>query len=91
MAKVILENSRSHDITLHLSQKDQVSSVTIPAAKQNPQDREQLIPGRAEVDGGLVAATMKSYPVVKHYFDKGWLKVVTPASATKSEAEKPDA
>jgi hypothetical protein len=85
MAKTQLENTREHDITLHLVSKDQVASVTIPAARQNPDDRSKTINGTAEADAELVAATRKNHPVVKHYFSEGWLREVKSAAP---EAEK---
>lgn len=78
MAKILLENSREHDITLHLQNKGGViESVTIPGARQNPDNRNELINGVGEADGELVEAAKKASPVVKHYFDEGWLKTAS--------------
>jgi hypothetical protein len=78
MAKIILQNNRTHDITIHLAgDNNLVSSVKIPAAKQNPEDREKIVPGKAEADADLVAAARKKFPVVNHYFTEGWLKEVS--------------
>ena len=78
MAKVILENTREHDITVHLQSKGGViSQVTVPGARQNPDNRNELIHGVAEVDGELIEGAKKASPVVAHYFEEGWLKPAT--------------
>jgi hypothetical protein len=83
MAKIILQNTRTHDITIHLAgpgganqaaaATGLISSVKIPAAKQNPEDREKIVFGKAEADGDLIAAARRKSPVVEHYFAQGWL------------------
>lgn len=73
MAKIQLKNTRTHDITLHLVANDQVSSVTIPAARQDPEEPTKITHGFAEADAELVAAARKKHPAVRHYFDEGWL------------------
>lgn len=86
MAKILLENTREHDLTLHLSGKGGViESVTIPGARQNPDNRNELIHGVGEADGDLVEAAKKASPIVKHYFEEGWLK---PASKKAIEDQK---
>lgn len=73
MAKILLKNTREHDITLHLVSSDQVSSVTIPSAQRDPADDKKLIPGTAEADSDMVAAAKKKHAPVRHYFNEGWL------------------
>ncbi len=75
MAKILLENTREHDINLQLTDKSGViQSITIPGARQNPDNRNELIHGVGEADSDLVDAAKKASPVVKHYFEEGWLK-----------------
>lgn len=90
MAKFILENTRPHDITLHATLKEQVASVTIPAAKENPDDRTKMINGRAEADVDFVAAA-KKFAVVRHYFNEGWLRPVSDDAGTAKAKDAGDA
>jgi hypothetical protein len=86
MPKITLENLREHDITLHLPQEGGgLVQATIPAAKIGAD--EKLAPGEAEVDDELIEAAGKSSPVVRHYFDEGWLRRKATAKPTKRTAE----
>ncbi len=83
MAKVTVENTREHDITINAHNKSgELVQVTIPAARQDAADKNKLVNGSAEVDDEFVAAA-KKYAVVKHYFEEGWL--VPGKSAKKQE------
>lgn len=75
MAK--LENTREHDITISAVLKGVVTQATVPGARQNPDNRNELIHGVAEVDDALIAAAKKDSPVVAHYFEEGWLRPAT--------------
>ncbi len=87
MAKIILENSREHDITLSgLNSDGELVQVTIPAARQDGNDRDTLINGIAEAEDDFVEAVTKKSAAVRHYFDEGWLVVSTPAAAEKKTA-----
>lgn len=78
MAKVLLENTREHDITLALKSKDGVvHQVTIPGARQNPANRNELIHGVGEADSEHIDLAKKTSPVVAHYFEEGWLKTAS--------------
>lgn len=78
MAKILLENTREHDITLALKDKSGViQQVTIPGARQNPDNRNELIHGVGEAESEHVEAAKKSSPVVAHYFEEGWLKTAS--------------
>jgi ParB-like chromosome segregation protein Spo0J len=77
MAKVLIENTREHDITLSALVKTVTVQATVPGARQNPDNRNELIHGVAEVDGELLDLAKKNSPVVQHYFDEGWLKPAT--------------
>jgi|GEM_PF-2845734 hypothetical protein len=88
MAKIQLKNTRTHDITLHLVSNDQVSSVTIPAARPDSEDDNKLIHGVAEADGELVAAARKKHAPVKHYFDEGWLIEAKSGEQKSGDKEK---
>lgn len=75
MAKIIIQNTREHDITLNLvTDKNEIVSTTIPGARQDPEDRTKFDFGEAEVESELIAAARKKSPVVNHYFDEGWLR-----------------
>lgn len=78
MAKVLIENSRDHDLVLSRMDKDNgIVSVTIPGARQDPSDRNQVIKGLAEVEQEHIDLCTKASPVVKHYFEEGWLGKAT--------------
>lgn len=77
MAKIILQNTREHDITINaMSASGEVAQVTVPAARQSQDDKNVLINGQAEADDAVVEAAKKS-PVVAHYFEEGWLQIAT--------------
>lgn len=84
MAKIIIENTRAHDITL--SHKS--GTVVVPAARENATKRDEIIHGTAEADEAVVADLRKSSPVVEHYFAEGWLRM--PKRATKAETKEPE-
>lgn len=87
MAKVILENTREHDITLSaLDDNGELVQITIPSARQSTVDREQLVNGVAEADDSFIEAVTKKSKAVAAYFDEGWLVVSTPAAAEKKAA-----
>ena len=89
MAKIILENTREHDITLNLTaESGELHQVTIPAARQNPADKNELVHGRSEADDAIVAAAKKN-PVVAHYFEAGWLRVAKQPAKPAQDAKQP--
>ena len=91
MAKIILENTREHDITLNVTgESGELVQVTVPAARQSPNDKNELVNGRAEADDSVVAAAKKN-AVVAHYFDEGWLRIAKqPAKEpAKQEPKQP--
>lgn len=74
MANVIIENTREHDITLHIVVDDgEVRGITIPGAREHPNDSRTMVNGLMAVDSDALAAAKKN-PVVSHYFDEGWLR-----------------
>lgn len=90
MAKIILKNTREHDITINLPpiEKDGLPvSVTVPAARQNPENKNELLHGEVETDDSIVEAARK-HTVAKHYFDEEWLRVGKPDAPKKAEAKK---
>lgn len=88
MAKILIENTREHDITVNVpGGAGEVVQVTVPAARQNPEDKSELINGRAEVDDSIIEAGRQN-PVVAHYFEEGWLRVVVSKPAAKPAADK---
>lgn len=76
MAKVLLENTREHDLTISALVKGVVEQATVPGARQNPDNRNELIHGVASVDEELIGIAKKN-PVVSHYFSAGWLRTAT--------------
>lgn len=89
MAKIILENTREHDISLNLTaETGEVLQVTVPAARQSANDKNELVHGRAEADDAIVAAAKKN-PVVAHYFDEGWLRFAKQPAKQAQEAKQP--
>lgn len=85
MAKIFLENTREHDITLNAANKDgELAQVTVPAARQSQTDKNEVMLGRIETDDAIVAAAKKN-PVVAHYFDEGWLRVAKQAGGNKAQ------
>jgi hypothetical protein len=87
MAKVILENTREHDITLSaLDDNGELVQVTIPGARQSETERDTLIPGVAEADDAFLDAAKKKSKAVAAYFDEEYLRVV---KTGKQEAKQP--
>lgn len=79
MAKIILENTREHDITINAHNKNgELEQVTIPGARQSAEDKNKLVNGRIDADEEFVSAA-KKHAVVKHYFEEGWLVSGKPA------------
>jgi len=60
MAKIILENTREHDITIFATGEDGVVQVTVPGARQDPADKNKLVHGRAEADDAFITAVVWS-------------------------------
>lgn len=89
MAKIILENTREHDITLNVTaESGELAQVTVPAARQSPTDKNEIINGQAEADDSVVAAAKKN-PVVAHYFGEGWLRVAKQPAKQAQDAKQP--
>lgn len=87
MAKIILENTREHDITINVTaESGELLQVTVPAARQSATDKNETVAGRTETDDAIVAAAKKN-PVVAHYFDEGWLRVAK--QPAKEPAKQP--
>lgn len=84
MAKILIENTREHDITLNAAGAEGVVQVTVPGARQDANDKNKLVYGVAEADDALVEEAKKS-PVVAHYFKEGWLRL--PKAASKGAKE----
>lgn len=75
MAKVRLENTRGHDITLMVRDKEtgETLQATVPMAREVTEDgKKALRNGEAEVDDAILAAA-KTNPACKAYFADGWL------------------
>lgn len=81
MATIQLHNNREHDITLHATNNNIVTAVTIPGARQNPDDARLPIPGVGEIDETFLAEAAKS-PAVQGMFAEKWLE------QAKSKAKK---
>ncbi|HQL09717.1 MAG TPA: hypothetical protein PLE35_08980 [Lentisphaeria bacterium] len=97
MAKITIENTREHDITIFATGEaifatgeDGVVQVTVPGARQDPADKNKLVHGRAEADDAFITAAKKN-PVVTHYFEEGWLRIAKqPAKEpAKQEPKQP--
>ncbi len=73
MAKEKIFNRREHDIVINAIVGADTISTTIPAAREKQDDRSVTVPGEAIVDGELLRKLAKTNPVVKHYFDAGYL------------------
>lgn len=85
MAKVLVFNTREHDIVLSATTKSAgIASVTVPCATQQEGDKSKLDHGKAVVDSEFLAAAQKN-PVVQHYFEEGWLR----GKAEQKEKEEP--
>lgn len=71
-----------------------VQTLVIPAARQNPDDRSQLIHGRLEdVDAEQIADARKRFPVVESWFKSGDLRIADTGKAAKDKKKtgaKPD-
>ena len=86
MAKIKLQNTREHDITLSAFDKDNIqTTVTVPGGRDD--GKGGFTKGFAEADDSFVEAASKS-PVVAHYFDEGWLSIVKPAATSKAKASE---
>lgn len=84
MAKIILENTREHDIILsHAS-----GNLIVPASRQNPDDESKSVAGVAEADDAVIADLQKNSAVVEHYFSEGWLRTPKQSSAKQSSSAK---
>jgi len=89
MAKIILENTREHDITLNVTaESGEWVQVTVPAARQSQADKNEIINGQAEADDSIVSAAKKNQ-VVAHYFSEGWLRVAKQPAKQAQDAKQP--
>lgn len=89
MAKIILENTREHDITLNAVNNDgELVQVIVPAARQSQTDKNEIINGQAEADDSVVASAKKN-PVVAHYFSEGWLRGAKQLAKQAQDAKQP--
>ena len=74
MAKVLVRNTREHDIDLFATTKSGVAErVTIPAGTFDGANKA-VTPGEAEVDSSFLDACEKN-KAVRGMFDEGWLTV----------------
>ena len=79
MAKVTLENNTERQIHLNIGKEKYI----VPSAKENPDDRQEIVNGTLEIDFAVVEEARK-HPVATHYFKQGWLKVINePADEPK--------
>ena len=84
MAKITLENTREHELSITgLDEDGNFTQVVIPAATQHPTNQGKFVNGTAEADGAFVAAMTKKSKVIQHYFDEGWLVSSKPTADKK--------
>lgn len=92
MAKIKLENTREHEISIcGIDENGELVSVTVPGARTSPTDKDEVINGSVEADDSFVDAIKAKSKAVQHYFDEGWL--IAPAATTskkKAAADKPE-
>jgi hypothetical protein len=87
MAKIILENTREHEVSISgMDENGDLVQVTVPAARQHPTEQGEFINGVTEADDAFVNAIVKKSKAVAHYFEEGWLVVVKSAAADKKSA-----
>lgn len=81
MAKVLVRNTREHDIDLFATTKSGVADrVTIPAGAFNNEDKS-VSPGECLVDEEFLKAARSGSKAVQGMFAEGWLTVKTAAPA----------
>lgn len=85
MAQTVLRNTRDHDITLAIATKGEVKSITIPASRPHETEANKKVHGEVQADAELVKVGIKQYPVIKHYFDEGWLVFAMELTAAEAE------
>lgn len=89
MAKIIIENTREHEISISgMDNNGELTQVTVPAARQHETDQVELVNGVAEADDAFVNAITKKSKAVQHYFDEGWLVVVKSSNAKQKAAQE---
>lgn len=94
MAKIIIENTREHEISISgMDENGDLVQVTVPAARQHPTEQGEFINGVTDADDAFVNAILKKSKAVQHYFDEGWLVIVKSAGAAdkKSAGAKQEA
>lgn len=90
MPKAVLKNNREHDININFvnPQTQEVGTVNVPGARPHPMDANQMVAGEALVeDDASVKMAIKKYPVVKSYFDNGWLEWAKSLTVEAAPAE----
>ena len=89
MAKIKLENTREHEITISgLDENGELVQVTTPGSRAHPTEQGQVVNGVTEADDAFIDAMTKKSKAVRHYFDEGWLVIVKPASTGKKSAQE---
>jgi hypothetical protein len=83
LAQVKIKNTREHEIHLNLPHR---APTIIPAAKPSELDPSKIVHGQALVDSEVLDL-LADNPVIKHYFDEGWLVEVKPPQP-KSKPQK---
>lgn len=84
MAKVLVRNTREHDIDLFATTKSGVAErVTIPAGAFNNEDKS-VSPGECLVDEEFLKAARSGSKAVQGMFAEGWLS--TKATAAPAPA-----
>lgn len=87
MAKIVLENTRPHLISLHVAGEDkQIQTVSVPGARPNAD--QVMVNGSAVVDGDLVEIAREQSAVVEHYFREGWLREIKGGGPASKKSDK---
>lgn len=89
MAKILVKNTREHDIDLFATTKGGVAErVTIPAGAYNTEEKA-VVPGECHVDDEFLKAARSGSKAVQGMFAEGWLVVraaAAPAASTTPAA-----
>lgn len=86
MAKILVRNTREHDIDLFATAKNGVAErVTIPAGSFNTEEKA-VVPGECAVDEEFLKAARSGSKAVQGMFSEGWLVAKTVAAPAPSPA-----
>lgn len=85
---MVLENTTEHEITISTASPTGIQAFIIPASKQNPENRNELIHGQADVDMAVVGPIRDRNLAVASYFESGDLREMTVRAEKKDSKGK---